>query len=69
MAEKLVITQVKSPIGSSKKQRATLQSLGLGRIGKRVEHPDGEALRGQLHAVRHLLEVMDTREASRKASV
>ena len=57
MAGKLVITQVKSPIGSSKKQRATLQTLGLGRIGKQVEHPDGDALRGQLHAVRHLLEV------------
>jgi len=57
MADKLVITQVKSRIGSSKRQRATLQSLGLGRIGKQVERPDGDALRGQLHSVRHLLEV------------
>ena len=57
MAGKLVITQVKSPIGSSKKQRATLQSLGLGRIGKQAEHADGDALHGQLHSVRHLLEV------------
>jgi len=57
MAGKLVITQVKSPIGSSQKQRDTLRSLGLGRIGKQVERPDGDALRGQLHSVRHLLEV------------
>ena len=57
MAGKLVIKPVRSPIGSSKKQRDTLQTLGLGRIGNQVERPDGEALRGQLHSVRHLLEV------------
>lgn len=53
----LTITQVKSANGSSKRQRATLQSLGLGRIGRTVERPDGEVLRGQVHSVRHLLEV------------
>jgi large subunit ribosomal protein L30 len=57
MADKLVIKQVKSSIGSSKRQRATLQTLGLGTIGSQVERPDGEALRGMVHSVRHLLEV------------
>jgi len=56
-AKNLTITQVKSSNGSSKKHRATLQSLGLGRIGKTVERPDGEVLRGQVHSVQHLLEV------------
>jgi large subunit ribosomal protein L30 len=57
MADKLVIKQVKSPIGSSKKQRATLQTLGLGTIGNQVERPDGDVVRGLVHSVRHLLEV------------
>ncbi len=56
-ASKLTITQVRSANGSSKKQRATLQSLGLGRIGKSVERPDGDVVRGQVHSVQHLLEV------------
>jgi large subunit ribosomal protein L30 len=55
----LTITQVKSPSGSSKKQLATLRTLGLGRIGRQVERPDDDAVRGQIHAVRHLVEVKD----------
>jgi len=57
MADKLTIKQVRSATGSSKKQRATLQSLGLGRIGRTVERPDGDVVRGQVHSVQHLLEV------------
>ena len=57
MAGKLVIKQVKSPIGSSKRQRDTLRTLGLGRIGNQVERPDGDAVRGLVHSVRHLVEV------------
>ncbi len=57
MAKQLTITQVKSANGSSKRQRATLQSLGLGRIGKTVERPEGDVVRGQVHSVQHLLEV------------
>jgi large subunit ribosomal protein L30 len=57
MADTLRIRQVRSANGSSRKQRETLRSLGLGRIGKSSERPDGAALRGQLDAVRHLVEV------------
>ena len=57
MAGKLVIKQVRSPIGSTKKQRDTLQTLGLGRIGRQVERPDGDSVRGLVHSVRHLVEV------------
>jgi large subunit ribosomal protein L30 len=53
----LTIRQVRSQNGVSRKQRATLRSLGLGRIGRRVERPDGPGLRGQIDAVRHLVEV------------
>ena len=59
MAGKLVIRQVKSANGSNQKQLGTLRSLGLGRIGKQTERPDDENVRGQLAAVRHLVEVSD----------
>jgi len=55
----LAITQVKSSSVSSKKQLGTLRTLGLGRIGRKVERPDDPVVRGQLHSVRHLVEVKD----------
>ena len=59
MAGKLVIKQVRSPNGSSQKQRDTLRSLGLGRIGRQTERPDDPGVRGQIAAVSHLVEVSD----------
>ena len=53
----LVITQVKSANGTNGKQRDTLRSLGLRKIGHTVEHPDSPQLRGMLHKVRHLIVV------------
>jgi large subunit ribosomal protein L30 len=51
------ISQVKSPNGTNPKQKATLQALGLGRIGKTVERKDSPQLQGQLKVVSHLVEV------------
>ena len=56
-AKKLTVRQVRSPNGASCKQKETLRSLGLGRIGKSAERSDGPALQGQLDKVRHLVEV------------
>jgi large subunit ribosomal protein L30 len=56
-AKKLTITQVRSSNGSSKRQRDTLRTLGVGRIGRSAELQDNDAVRGQIHAVSHLLEV------------
>jgi len=53
----LTITQVKSSNGSNGRQRDTLRSLGLRRIGHTVERPDSPQLRGMVHAVRHLIVV------------
>ncbi len=53
----LVITQVKSSNGTNGRQRDTLRSLGLRRIGHSVERPDSPQLRGMLHSVRHLIVV------------
>jgi large subunit ribosomal protein L30 len=57
MAGSLTIKQVRSTNGSSKKQRDTLRTLGLGRIGRQVERPDDPTVRGLVHAVAHLVEV------------
>ena len=54
---KVRITQVRSQIGQSERHRGTLRALGLGRIGKTVEHDDGPVFAGMLRKVRHLVEV------------
>ncbi len=57
--KKLTLKQVRSQNGASRRQKETLRSLGLGRIGKRAERPDGPALQGQLDKIRHLVEVAE----------
>ena len=52
-----VIKQVRSANGTNAKQRDTLRSLGLRKIGHAVEREDSPQLRGMLHAVRHLIVV------------
>jgi large subunit ribosomal protein L30 len=51
------LTQVKSANGSNKKQRETLRTLGLGRIGATSERPEDDATRGQVDKVSHLVKV------------
>jgi large subunit ribosomal protein L30 len=53
----LAITQVKSANGTNQRQKDTLRTLGLRRIGQTVERPDSPQLRGLVHAVRHLITV------------
>jgi large subunit ribosomal protein L30 len=53
----LVITQVRSANGSSRKHRETLKTLGLRGIGKKVERPDDPSVRGLIQSVQHLVEV------------
>ena len=55
----LTVTQRRSKNGSNGKQRDTLRSLGLRRIGQTVTVKDSEQARGMLHAVRHLVEVKE----------
>lgn len=57
MADKLKVTLVKSTIGAIPKQRATVEALGLKKIGKSVEMPNNEATKGMLQQVRHLVKV------------
>ena len=48
---KLTVTQRRSRNGSDQRQRDTLRSLGLRRIGHSVEHEDTPQLRGMLAKV------------------
>jgi large subunit ribosomal protein L30 len=54
---KLLITQVKSNAGASRKQNESLKTLGLGRIGRSSERDDHPTVRGLIHAVQHLVKV------------
>ena len=56
----LRITQRRSRNGANPRQRDTLRSLGLRRIGHTVEHRETPQLRGMVHAVRHLVEVEES---------
>jgi large subunit ribosomal protein L30 len=55
----LVITQVRSANGGSRRQRETLRTLGLCKIGRSSERKDDPSVRGLIHSVRHLVEVRD----------
>ena len=58
---KVRVTQVKSQIGQSARHRGTLRALGLGKIGRTVEHEDGPVLAGMLRKVRHLVKIDDSK--------
>jgi large subunit ribosomal protein L30 len=53
------VTQVRSTNGANRRQRDTLRSLGLRRIGHTVEVKDTLQAKGMVHAVRHLVNVDD----------
>jgi len=53
----VTIRQVRSAVGTNPSQKATLEALGLGRIGKSVERKDSPQLQGQIRVVSHLVEV------------
>jgi large subunit ribosomal protein L30 len=53
----LVITQIKSGIGTKPKHRGTLRALGLGRIGKSNTLRDEPSVRGMIARVPHLVKV------------
>lgn len=51
------ITLKRSTIGSKPAHRATVQSLGLRKIGQSVVREDTPSNRGMVNAVRHLVTV------------
>ena len=58
-AEKVMITLVKSPIGSNKSQKDTLKALGLTKIRKSVTKYNNVSIQGMIRKVAHLVEVKE----------
>ncbi len=56
-------TLVKSPIGCNSKQKATVKSLGLNRMGRSVLIGDSPQIRGMIAKVSHLVAVEEVLES------
>ncbi|MGI9527429.1 MAG: 50S ribosomal protein L30 [Weeksellaceae bacterium] len=54
---KIKITQVKSAINRTKRQKATLEALGFRKLNQTVEHDDSAAIKGMIAKVGHLIKV------------
>jgi len=58
---KIKITQVKSLIGSTKSQKATMEALGLKKMHQTVEHEATPQIIGMVNKMRHLLNVEEVK--------
>jgi large subunit ribosomal protein L30 len=61
MAGKIKVRLVRSTIGCIPKQRATVRSLGLRKIGSEREHEDKPEIRGMIRMVSHLVSVEEVK--------
>ena len=57
MAKSFNVRLVRSLIGSTPKQRATVKGLGLRKVNSKVVLKDTPAARGMLFQVQHLIEI------------
>lgn len=53
----LKITQTKSRIGATARQKKNLDALGLRKINQTVEHSDSAIIKGMIEKVQHLVKV------------
>ena len=56
-SRRIRVTQVRSSIGGTRRQRETLRSLGLRRIRQSVVREDSASVRGMIATVSHLVTV------------
>jgi len=66
--KKLTVTLVKSLIGLSPKQEATVKALGLRHIRQTVEHDDSPTVRGMIRQVSFCVKVAGRAAAEGEAS-
>ena len=55
----LRLTLVRSPIGATERQRATVRALGLRKLHQVVEQSDSPVTRGMVQKVAHLVRVVE----------
>lgn len=58
---KIKITQVKSRIGATKIQKLNLDSLGLKKMNRSVEHEASSQILGMVEKVKHLVSVEEVK--------
>ena len=58
---KIKITQVKSVIGSTKRQKAIMIALGLKKMHQTVVHDDSPQVMGMVNKMRHLISVEEVK--------
>ncbi len=54
---KIKVTQVRSKIKCTSRQKRTLESLGLRKLNATVEHEENSVIMGMVDKVRHLVSV------------
>jgi large subunit ribosomal protein L30 len=57
MANQLKVTLIKSTIGRPENQKATVKTLGLGKINSSAVHNETPQIRGMINTVIHLIKV------------
>ena len=55
----LKLKLVRSPIGSTERQRATVRALGLRKLHQVVEQSDSAVTRGMVRKVEHLVRIVE----------
>jgi large subunit ribosomal protein L30 len=55
----LKLELVRSPIGGTERQRATVRALGLRKLHQVVEHSDSPVTRGMVQKVAHLVRIVE----------
>lgn len=58
---KLKITQTKSRIGATERQRKNLDALGLRKMNQSVQHDDSAIIKGMIEKVQHLVKVEEVK--------
>lgn len=58
---RIIITQVRSRIGASKIQKLNLDSLGLTKMNRSVEHDASPQILGMITKVQHLVKVQEVK--------
>ena len=56
---RLRLELVRSPIGGTERQRATVRALGLRKLHQVVEQSDSPVTRGMVHKVSHLVRIQE----------
>ena len=57
--KKVIITQIKSTISQTLRQKRTISALGLGKINKSIEKELSPQVEGMINKVNHLIKVKD----------